>query len=184
MARLLGVSTDMRPHLIQSSDIDDRIGILEGEIDAGKRETVIHKLASQILGRKSGGKWAVEERDWPGEVEAMYNYVRKHVRYTRDTTGVEVFRSPKRTLELKIGDCDDLTILLGSLLQAVGYPIMIRVIGMKGTGTFQHVYLLAGTPPHDPKKWIPLDPSRGHGAGWEYPKEKVGLKRDYMIDGE
>lgn len=171
----------MRSYHMQSGTIDDRIGRLEGEIDAGKRDANIHSLAASILGRKSGGQWTVAERDWEGEIEAMFNYVRDNVRYTRDTTGVEVFRSPRRTLQLKIGDCDDLTILLGSLLQAVGYPVRVRVIGLRGTGTFQHVYLLAGTPPHDPKKWIPLDPSRPEGPGWEYPKSKVGLVRDYAM---
>lgn len=171
----------MRSYHMQSGTIDDRIGRLEGEIDAGKRNANIHRLAAKILGRKAGGQWAVAERDWEGEVGAIFDYVREHVRYTRDTAGVEVFRSPKRTLQLKIGDCDDLTILLGSLLQAVGYPVMVRVIGLKGTGTFQHVYLLAGVPPHNPTKWIALDASRAEGAGWEYPKSKVGLTRDYLM---
>lgn len=177
---MIGAS-DGTMYRIESTEIDDRIGWLSKEISDGKRDKDVRLLAGKILAGESG-KFNVEARDWKGEVVAIFEYVRENVRYTRDIHNVELFQRPKRTLEHRIGDCDDMTILLGSLLMSVGYPIMIRVIGLKNTGTFQHVYLVVGLPPHDPKTWMPLDPSRPEKPGWELPKAQVGLKRDYEVE--
>lgn len=174
----------MTTHRLRSGQLDDRISWLEQEISEGKRDPRIRKIAGEVLAGSgaTGGDWNVQERDWKGEVGAFYKYVRENTRYTRDPHNVELFQRPRRTLETRIGDCDDLTILLGSLLQAVGYSVRVRVIGMKGSSVFQHIYLLVGLPPTDPEAWIPVDPSMSEGVGWEYPREKVGLIRDYDIE--
>lgn len=166
------------------TSIDDKVSYLLDEIDTGKRDPNIIRIAAGVLSRKKKGRWLVPERDWRGEVVALFNYVRQNVRYTRDTDGIEVFRRPGRTLELGIGDCDDLSILLGALLAAVGYPIIIRVIALKPSTVFQHVYLMAGLPPHKPTTWMALDPSRPEAAGWEVPKSRRSLTRDYELDEE
>ena len=168
---------------VESGDIDDRISWLDMELNEGKRSPRIRQIASSILTRKtSTGEWAVPERDWEAEVDAAYKFVRDKVRYTRDIHDVELFQKPDRTLQLRIGDCDDLTILLGSILGSIGFPLRIRVVGLGGN-SFQHVYLLAGIPPHDVKKWKPLDPSRAEGPGWEV-TENVTIKQDYEVTSE
>lgn len=184
--RLSGSHPKMTTHRITSSDLDDRISWLEQEISQGKRDPRIRRIAGEVLAGSgaTGGAWNVAERDWRGEVEAFYNYVRENTRYTQDPVNVELFQRPRRTLESRIGDCDDLAILLASLLQAVGYSVRVRVIGMKGSNVFQHIYLLVGLPPTDPKEWMPVDPSMAEGVGWEYPREKVGLIRDYDIEDD
>jgi len=169
---------------VEVKDIDDKVDFLIDEILDGKQDQDICKIASEVLSQKKDGQWVIPERDWKGEVGALFKYVRKNVRYTRDIANIEVFRRPGRTLELKIGDCDDMTILLGSLLGAVGYPVIIRVIGRRGMRVFEHVYLLAGIPPHDPTDWIPLDASRPEAAGWELPADQVGMRRDYLVEEE
>ena len=182
ISQMMGpVRTTMRMRQVESPDIDDRISYIMEEIDEGKRDPRIRKLASDALtGKKQDGSWAVEEKDWNAEVDAIFYFVRKNVRYTRDIQDIELFQKAGRTLELKIGDCDDLSILLGSMLQAVGYPVILRVIGLNG-GTYQHIYVVAGLPPHDPKEWKPLDASRPEGPGWEI-KEGVTLQTDYLVE--
>lgn len=173
----------MRMYQVESGDIDDRISWLEMEVSEGQRSPRIRQIAGRILtGKTVSGDWSVPERDWEGEVDAAYNFVRQHVRYTRDIHNVELFQKPDRTLQLKIGDCDDLTILLGSILGSIGYPLRFRVVGLGGN-SFQHVYLLAGIPPHDVEKWKPLDPSRAEGPGWEV-TENVTIKQDYEVSSE
>ena len=181
--RLSGNHPKMTTRRLTSSNLDDRISWLEQEINEGKRDPRIRRIAGEVLAGSdvADGQWNVKERDWRGEVAAMYEYVRNNARYTHDPFEVELFQRPRRTLENKIGDCDDLTILLASLLQCVGYSVRVRVIGMKGSRVFQHIYLLVGLPPTNPAEWMPVDPSMAEGIDWEYPREKVGLSRDYDI---
>lgn len=167
-----------RPHKtlkVLSTDIDDRISLLEWEIQQGKREADVRRIAGRVLK-------GVPSRDWDGEVNSLFDYTRKVVRYTRDPAGVELFQSPMRAKDHGIGDCDDQCIFLGSLLASVGYPLKLRVISLKGVNHFQHIYLLVGLPPHDPQKYMPLDPSRPEPAGWELPKEQRGLLQDYVVE--
>lgn len=182
--RLAGKHPRMTTRRLTSRDLDDRISWLEQEIGEGKRDPRIRKIAGEVLAGSGGPgrQWNVDERDWRGEVGALYDYVRKNARYTHDPHNVELFQRARRTLETKIGDCDDLTILLGSLLQAVGYPLRVRVIGMKGSRVFQHIYVMVGMPPENTQEWMPVDASMSEGVGWEYPREKVGLIRDYDIE--
>jgi hypothetical protein len=162
-----------------SEDIDDRISWICYEINLGKRDPRIRQIAGEILAGSGEGKWNVAERDWQGEADAVYWYVRNNVRYTRDIQEVELFQKPKRTLETKIGDCDDLSILIGSLLQTIGYPVILRVVGLGGN-TYQHIYPMAGIPPHAPTYYRALDASRGNGPGWEV-TENVTLRTDYEV---
>lgn len=72
-----------------------------------------------------------------------------------------------------VSNCDDGSILLGAMLRAVGYPIRLRVIQDSNSTTWSHIYLLVGTPPMGPTKWIALDWSvPGKAPGWEAPGAK------------
>lgn len=173
----------MEMESVESPDIDDRISWMIEEINEGKRDPRIRQIAGDILGKKTkDDQWAVPERDWLGEIKAVFDYVRKNVRFTRDPHDLELFQKPRRTLETKIADCDDLTILSCALLQSIGYPVFIRVIGINSK-SFSHVYLLVAYPPHEPKQVTPFDASRGEGVGWEL-KEGVTVKRDYEVTEE
>lgn len=163
---------------VKSHNIDDRIGYLIDEIQDGKRDPHIRNVAGKVL----KDIYKVPSRDWWGEAKALFEFTRKHIRYTRDIRGVELYQRPRRSLQQGIGDCDDQTIFLGAALQSIGHPIMIKVIGLKGSPVFQHVYLLVGLPPDNPTEWRPLDPSRPEEAGWELPADKVGLNRLYEVE--
>jgi hypothetical protein len=120
----------------------------------------------------------VPEKDWEAEIRALFTAVRDAaspmaLRYTRDHAEIDQFHSADKLLKLKGGDCDDGTILLGSMLRAVGYPIRLRVIQDTGSSTWSHIYLLVGLPPMAPEKWVALDWSvPGKPAGWEAPGAK------------
>lgn len=169
----------MKTYQVKSGNLDDRISWLDLEINDGKRSEKIRQIAAEVLtARNAEGDWSIRERDWNGELRGAFDYVRSKVRYTRDIHGVELFQKADRTLELGIGDCDDMTILLGSILGNIGYPLLIRVIGTNGQD-FHHVYLAAGIPPHAPKEWIALDASQADGPGWEV--DGITKKQDYEV---
>lgn len=179
IAREIVPKSDMKVYAVESDDIEDRISYLEMEINEGKRSERVRQIASGILTAKDeSGQWRIAERDWRGELQGAFDFVREHVRYTRDIQDVELFQRADRTLELGIGDCDDMAILLGSIIGNIGFPTIVRVISTDGP-TFHHVYLLAGLPPEDPKEWIALDASQGEGVGWEV--AGIVKKQDYYV---
>jgi transglutaminase-like putative cysteine protease len=69
------------------------------------------------------------------------------------------------TLEGCIGDCDDQTVLLASLLESVGYPTRFVIEGYTTPGEFEHVYMQAlvfG-------QFISMDPTEQKYMGWSPP---------------
>lgn len=98
------------------------------------------------------------------EIEALFDFVLNHIRYTRDVHGVETLSDPRMTLLRQVGDCDDKATLLAALLQAVGYPTRF-VMGDYGSGDFEHVYLQVFAL----GEWISLDATEHHPMGWAPP---------------
>lgn len=121
-------------------------------------------LARQIV-------YNIPEKNDAAEVNAIYDWVRDHTRYTRDVQGVETLQSPLVALDkieqgyLFMGDCDDLTMLTLSLLKSVGYMVKIRIAAYK-SGNFSHVYGLVRIG----KEWIPIEPiNKNVSLGWQAP---------------
>ena len=106
----------------------------------------------------------VPPKDYLGEIAALFQWVQRHVRYTKDPFQIEVLHSARRMLELRAGDCDDMTILLGALVKSVGHPVRIVLTGpdQRRPDLFSHIYLEARH--HD--QWIPLDATMPFAMGW------------------
>lgn len=102
------------------------------------------------------------ERDQLSEVDALFSFVRDHVRYVRDVRGVETLATPTKTIELLAGDCDDQSTLLAALLESIGYPTRFVIAGYNGSPYYAHVYLQALTR----EGWVNLDPTEDHAVGW------------------
>lgn len=98
-----------------------------------------------------------------GEIKALHAFVRDAIRYTGDIRGVETLQTPKATLELGVGDCDDKSLLLAALLLAINLPARFVAIGMNG-GDLSHVLVEV----RYGKGWMPLETIRPVAAGW-YP---------------
>lgn len=84
---------------------------------------------------------------------------------------------------LIVHNCDDQVILLGAMLQSIGYPIALKVIeSVDSTHGWNHIYLLVGVPPSAPQRWIPLDPTVSQPMGWELPPQYVRRSAIYYVD--
>jgi hypothetical protein len=156
--------------------IDDRLGMMIGQVMDSRSKQFVYKIVGKILRN-------IPERDWDGEVAAIFNWVRNNIRYTRDPLGVELFRTPRAAYSDGIGDCDDMSIILVALLRAVGYICRFRVIGFE-KGSYSHVYVVVGIPPEQPERWLALDPSQPNNPGWEVDRSKVKEIVDYRIEEE
>ena len=170
---------------------EGRLQIIADKIVEGSRDPVIRRVATEILTGMGGNgqPWAVGEKDWEGEIRAIFAFVRRNVRYTRDPPDLDFYQRARRILQTKAGDCDDMTIILGSLLMTVGYPTRFKVVAVRPPGAptppdFNHIYLLVGVPPRDPQQWVPLDASVNKPPGWEPPSDMIDSFQVYALEGD
>jgi hypothetical protein len=128
-------------------------------IRAGAKDFSVRQKAIDILLEKD-----VKPKDYLGEIKALFEWVQRHIRYTKDTFQVEVLHSARRMLELRAGDCDDMTILLGAMLEAIGHPVRLVTIGPTPLRPdhFTHIYLEV----FHRGRWIALDATMPYPMGW------------------
>jgi hypothetical protein len=116
------------------------------------------------------------ENDY-AKVESVYKFVLEHSRYISDPVGLELLKSPEVSLEIiEVGgypalDCDDATILIGSLLMIVGIPYALRAVSFDDE--FSHVYGLAYIMNQG---WLPVDFVVGKRGG-ELGEEPKGITK-------
>jgi hypothetical protein len=72
-------------------------------IKQGAKDFHVRQTAIDILLQR-----AVRPKDYLGEIKALFEWVQRNVRYTKDTFRIEVLHSAKRMLKLRAGDCDDM----------------------------------------------------------------------------
>lgn len=174
----------MHIRAVQVKNLKERVGLIHYYIREGRKDVRVRQLASAIINRKCGRDWCIAEKDWYGEVRAIWDYLRQNVRYTLDPYSLELFQRARRSLELGTADCDDLVILAGSLLQVIGYPVRIVIVDTSGDG-WNHVYLSVGMPPTGPMEWIPFDlAATNKDLGWEPPASMVARKKMFEIPEE
>jgi hypothetical protein len=86
--------------------------------------------------------------DREGEVNAIYRYIVEDFTYIADPEEREYIQSPSETLNLKGGDCEDLTILACSLLESIGIRTYLVL-------TENHAYaLVSGIDPDNLWKYV------------------------------
>ncbi len=141
--------------------IEERVASIQDLVWKGVHDGRLRKLALQVTKH-------CPERDGLCEAKAVYDYVKRNVRYTGDVgpvkmgrggpvEGVDVFQRGDRTLEFGGGDCDDHSILIATLLAHNGITPRLRVTASSRNSEDEHIYPLAGLPKNSPSKWVALD---------------------------
>jgi transglutaminase-like putative cysteine protease len=132
---------------------------IQALIRQGVKDFYVRQRAIDILLARG-----VRPKDYLGEIKALFEWVQKNVRYTKDPFRLEVLHSARRILELRAGDCDDMTILLGAMLESIGHPTRLVIVGPNPfrPRLFSHIYLEV----HYRGKWIPLDATMPFPMGW------------------
>lgn len=141
-------------------------------IKAGAKDFCVRQTAIDILLQNG-----VQPKDYLREIKTLFEWVKRNVRYTRDIYRVELLHSARRMLELRAGDCDDLTILLSAMLKAIGHPVRLALVGFnpRRKKLFTHIYLEV----FYKGQWIPLDPTVNRPMGWAPPADH---KQIFIID--
>lgn len=138
-----------------------RVSLMNG--DSGVAQTIdqMRSLISEALTDPSILRTAkdivrgVPAFDDYAEAQALYNWVRSNIRFTKDPVDKETLYPPTELLQIRSGDCDDISMLLGTLLMAVGYPARLMTVAANGDD-FSHVYVEGQVN----GQWIPMDPAR------------------------
>ncbi len=123
-----------------------------------------YRVNPAIIQAATGVIFTTPEKNEAAEIRALFEFVRDHVRYTRDVLGVETIADPLTTLRRQSGDCDDQVTLLCSLCESVGYPTRFVVAGYSSQD-FEHVYaqiFVYGS-------WIDADPTERGDLGYSPP---------------
>jgi transglutaminase-like putative cysteine protease len=110
--------------------------------------------------------------------KALFYFVRDNFNYVSDPTEFEYVKTAKESLAVQGGDCDDASILLATLLEAVG--VKTRLVFIPG-----HVYVQAYLP--DALKsyksmghWIDLDSTCRNCRFGEIPFKNLGKEKAYV----
>src|SRR3990172_6096882 len=102
-------------------------------------------------------------------------WLKKGMRYVADPYPFDTFHGASAMIEscragACSGDCDDATILVGSLAASIGFMVGARAWGKGTSGDLLHVYPVAAVPKNGP--W-PND-YFGHGLDITVPRSEVG----------
>lgn len=148
----------MRTQLRESAQmpIEQRLATIQELVHKSVQDPEMRKLALQITSH-------CPERDKMCEARAIYDAVKRRVRYTGDVgpirhpngavEGIDLYQSARRTWEFGGGDCDDNSILNATLLALNGLTPVLRVTQYKGDPDWSHIY----TGFTDTGKFVPLD---------------------------
>ena len=105
------------------------------------------------------------------EINVIWRFVSKKVRYTLDPVGVELVYSPEELLKriYEFGgwaeDCDSQLLLSLALILALGRDARITIVSFEALRPdyFTHIFIEALLPPFPPLKlpprWVVVDPS-------------------------
>ena len=135
-------------------------------IEQGKKNPLVREAALRIVQEAR-----VPATNYTGEARAIFHWMLRNIRFTRDIRARETLHSPEEILRLRAGDCDDCTVLALALAQALGAEGRITTIStlppdQNGPAEFTHVYpsVFAGG------RWHALDCAREHPAFGREPR--------------
>lgn len=135
--------------------IAQTIAQMRSLVDAALRDSSIIRLATDIVRN-------VQAFDDPAEAQAIYQWVLQNIRFTKDPVGKEKLYPPAELLQIRAGDCDDIAMIMATLLMAVGYPARFITVAANPTDPrqFSHVYTEAEVA----GQWIPMDAAHANAS--------------------
>ncbi|NPB07561.1 MAG: transglutaminase domain-containing protein [Aquificae bacterium] len=169
------ISDDPEAYRIKLRDVSQTVEIIKRFIKEYTKDPRLHLLVAEII------------RDCPSKAYSCYlrrivDFVKRSVKYVKDPQKLETLRSPIRTLELGFGDCDDHTILAGTLLRIAGFPVKIVLGDTNHDGRYEHVFIEAYVPG---KGWVVVDTTaRKPLSPKPYPTKEIDLFSEEELSGE
>jgi len=148
------------PLLAGDAGTEQTIAQMRTLIDDALRDSSIIRQAKDIVA-------GVPSFDDAAEVAALYHWVYSHIKFRKDPVNKEALYPPAELLKIRAGDCDDIAMLLATLVMAIGYPARLVTVSAnpQAPDQFSHVYIEA----HVAGRWVPLDAARADSVFGEAP---------------
>lgn len=104
------------------------------------RRLVNHYTANQLIREKAHqivfDEFECASKDKLCHALAIGTWVQENVTYVNE--GFETFQTPVRTLTYRLGDCDDFTTLICSMLESIG--IRSELVALEWRGQYRHIF--------------------------------------------
>ena len=145
----------LRPEIeSQLLEIPDGVAGTEATLDLMARVVRTYRKNDELRETARDIIAIVPNKGYAQEARLLFYFVRDEIRYTRDPNGVEMIQTPDKTLALGHGDCDDMAVLLATMLESVGHPTRFFAAGFFGE-PISHVWTetLIGN------RWFAMDPT-------------------------
>ena len=114
----------------------------------------IREMALDIL-----DGYNTDSHDYINEAKAIGHFVQQKVKYVRDVNGIEQLHDPLLMVQMirngatVRGDCDDMALLVATLLLAIGHNPKVRMVRYRTRkGPFDHIYVVVHEKNHNSKK--------------------------------
>lgn len=173
-----------KPHEYDFKTDKERIDFLADMVEKGSQDEVIYGFTRKLLNGQVPNKnyqSKVKSYDNLGEIKRLFEWCQDddNITYRNHIMCRDSYQHAIRTLELGSADCDQVTVLLCSMLASIGYPVAFRIISSSPLKSYHHIYALVGMPKSNPSKWIPLDATEKQFAFGQ--QHQYAKKKDYKI---
>ncbi len=123
---------------VDFKDIDEELRYLRRIVANYRGNPVTRNQAIAIITAAGA-----PQRDKKAQAVAIGQWVQDNVYYVHELP--ERFQLPGETLRLKAGDCDDVTVLVDSLIESIGIPSAL--VCMRIDGAWSHIFPAAWITP-------------------------------------
>jgi transglutaminase-like putative cysteine protease len=125
--------------------------------DVEDKDRIIKRYSKMIVS-------SIPVKDEIGQINAILQWVRKHIKYVPDIYQVEEITPPHILLSMydkgNLGfssDCDDMALLTASLLRAIGFKVRLEAVAIKHKNRYDHARLSVYS--QTLKRWLTLEPT-------------------------
>lgn len=117
---------------VRGSITQASLELMQDLIDQWSKHPFFVRLARQISDRAGA-------RNFADETKAVWAWIRANVAYRADPVDTQWIQDPVETaVTSKAGNCANMTVLAGTLLQALGHPCRATAVKWTDRDTFTH----------------------------------------------
>lgn len=144
-----------------------RVPLLDGEAGTAQTIDLMRKLVDDAVSDQTFVRHVhdivrpVRAYDELGELEAIYGWFKRNIRFVRDPLTKEKLVPPVELLKIRSGDCDETALAIGAAALSIGFPARWITISTNAENPreFTHIYAQAESPAGS-GNWISLDAAR------------------------
>jgi len=139
---------DTTPPLVREEEIGFGFDANLKTVDTMRDIAIARSTHPQVREIALGLVHTLPSHAYLDEARAIGDFVQAHVRYVRDAAGMEQLHDPLLLLERIAkgqaqGDCDDMSLLIATLLLSIGGSPLFRVVKYKPAGmSYNHIYVV------------------------------------------